>query len=74
MTNIKPKPRTRADAEAEIAAINEEIENLQSLVMDDIEDLEQQRAEIEEELDDLPDDDEETELNLAAPLFLSEVR
>jgi hypothetical protein len=55
------RPRTRADAEAEIAAINEEIDNLQSLVMDDIEALEFQRAVIEEELDDLPDVEENEE-------------
>ena len=54
---IEPRFRTRADAEAEIAAINEEIESLQDLVSDDIEQLEEQRDEIE--LDDLPDEEEE---------------
>jgi hypothetical protein len=59
MTNIEPKPRTRGDAKAEIAAINEEIERLRELVKDDIERLEEQRAEIEEQLDDLPDEEGE---------------
>jgi hypothetical protein len=59
MTDIESKFRTRAEAEAEIALLNEEIERLQELVQDDIERLEEQRDEIEEELDDLPDDEEE---------------
>jgi flagellar motility protein MotE (MotC chaperone) len=57
--DTEPEFRTRADAEAEIAAINEEIESLHELVDDDIERLEEQRAEIEEQLDDLPDEEEE---------------
>jgi flagellar motility protein MotE (MotC chaperone) len=61
MTDIEPRFRTRAEAEAEIALLNEEIESLQELVKDDIERLEEQRDEIEEELDDLPDEEEETE-------------
>jgi hypothetical protein len=51
----EPKLRTRAEAEAEIALLNEEIESWQDLVKDDIERLEAQRDEIEEQLDDLPD-------------------
>jgi hypothetical protein len=63
----EPKPRTRAEAEAEIALLNEEIENLQDLVKDDIERLEEQRDEIEEQLDDLPDPEWEKEFaNLVA--------
>jgi peptidoglycan hydrolase CwlO-like protein len=61
MTDIESKFRTRGDAEAEIAAINEEIESLQDSVRDDIERLEDERAEIEEQLDDLPDEEEEKE-------------
>ena len=65
--DTEPKFRTRAEAEAEIASINEEIENLQELVKDDIERLEEQRAEIEEGLDDLPDPEWEKEFaNLVA--------
>ena len=56
-----PKFRTRADAEAEIALLNEEIESLQELVKNDIELLKEQRAEIEEQLDDLPDEEGEKE-------------
>jgi predicted nucleic acid-binding Zn-ribbon protein len=57
----EPRFRTRAEAEAEIAAINEEIEWWQELVKDDIERLEEQRDEIEDELDNLPDEEEEKE-------------
>jgi hypothetical protein len=67
--DTEPKFRTRADAEAEIAAINAEIEWWQDLVKDDIERLEEQRDEIEEELDDLPDEEEEKEF---AKLFTEE--
>ena len=45
----------------EIAAINAEIEWWQDLVKDDIERLEEQRDEIEEQLDDLPDEEAEKE-------------
>jgi len=63
----EPKFRTRAEAEAEIALLNEEIESLQDLVKDDIERLEEQRDEIEEGLDDLPDEEWEKEFaNLVA--------
>ena len=61
MTDIESKFRTRADAEAEIVAINEEIESLRDSVRDDIERLEDERAAIEEQLDDLPDEEEEKE-------------
>jgi uncharacterized membrane protein len=61
MTDIESKFRTRADAEAEIALINEEIEGLRDSVRDDIERLEDERAAIEEQLDDLPDEEEEKE-------------
>jgi hypothetical protein len=65
--DTEPKFHTRAEAEAEIALLNEEIESLQDLVKDDIERLEEQRDEIEEELDDLPDEEEEKEFaNLVA--------
>ena len=37
--DTEPKFRTRAEAEAEIALLNEEIEHLQDLVKDDIERL-----------------------------------
>jgi hypothetical protein len=47
--------------------LNEEIESLQDLVKDDIERLEEQRDEIEEQLDDLPDEEWEKEFaNLVA--------
>ena len=59
--DTEPKFRTRAEAEAEIALLNEEIESLQELVKDDIERLEYERDEIEEELDDLPDPEGEKE-------------
>ena len=55
--DTEPKFRTRAEAEAEIALLNEEIEGLQDLVKDDIERLEEQRDEIEKQLDDLPDEE-----------------
>jgi hypothetical protein len=65
--DTEPKFRTRAEAEAEIALLNEEIESLQDLVKDDIERLEEQRDEIEEGLDDLPDPEWEKEFaNLVA--------
>ena len=65
--DTEPKFRTRAEAEAEIALLNEEIECLQNLVKDDVERLEEQRDEIEEQLDDLPDEDAEKEFaNLLA--------
>jgi hypothetical protein len=67
--DTEPKFRTRADAEAEIALLNEEIEWWQDLVKDDIERLEEQRDEIEEELDDLPDEEGEKEF---AKLFAEE--
>jgi hypothetical protein len=58
---------TRAEAEAEIALLNEEIESLQDLVKDDIERLEAQRDEIEKQLDDLPDEEWKKEfVNLVA--------
>ena len=58
----EPRFRTRAEAEAAIAVLNEEIEWWQDLVKDDIERLEDERDEIEELLDDLPDEEEEKEL------------
>lgn len=58
---LEPRFRTRAEAEVEIAAINAEIEWWQDLVKDDIERLEEQRDEIEEQLDDLPDEEAEKE-------------
>jgi hypothetical protein len=67
--DTEPKFSTRAEAEAEIALLNEEIEHLQDLVKDDIERLEEQRDEIEEQLDDLPDEEEEKE---AAKLLAEE--
>ena len=66
--DTEPKFRTRAE-EAEIALLNEEIEHLQDLVKDDIERLEQQRDEIEEQLDDLLGEEEEKEF---AKLFTEE--
>jgi predicted nucleic acid-binding Zn-ribbon protein len=62
----EPKFHTRAEAEAEIALLNDEIENLQELVKDDIERLEEQRDEIEDLLDDLPDEEEEKAASLIA--------
>jgi hypothetical protein len=53
---LKPRFCTRAEAEAEIAAINEEIEWWQDLVKD-IERLEEQRDEIEEQLEALDDEE-----------------
>jgi peptidoglycan hydrolase CwlO-like protein len=72
----KMKPRTRADAEAEIAVINDLIEDLQGRI-DDLKDeieplveerdkIEEERDKIQEELDDLEDDDEQAEEDEAA--------
>jgi hypothetical protein len=62
----EPRYRTRAEAEAEIALLNEEIEWWRDLVQDDIERLEEQRDEIEELLDDFPDEEEEKAASLIA--------
>jgi hypothetical protein len=62
--NTKPKPRTYADAQAEIAAITMEIEDLEYRIdelKDEIEPLEERRDRIKEELDDLDDDEQEEE-------------
>ena len=64
--DTEPKFRTRTEAEAEIALLNEEIESLQDLVKDDIEGS-RTGDEIEEQLDDLPDEEEEKNSPTSSP-------